>query len=222
MLELIRACVESDRIEAWLEFVNRFRRPIGLSALRVAQRWSENPYGHVEDLIQETFLKLCADRCERLHRFAVHHPDSVEAYVRTVALNVAIDHFKALRSQKRGRGEVAQMHELLEPRAHSSSLGGPDAIQQSLLLREIDQHLQNGTSSPRKIRDRLIFWLHYQQGMSAEAIASVPAVGLNAKGVESALRRLTILVRKCVTAPPVEEKGKTDPGRKGLGSANSY
>jgi RNA polymerase sigma-70 factor (ECF subfamily) len=44
-------------------------------------------------------------------------------------------------------------------------------------------------------RDRVMFWLYYRQGYTAEEIARLPAIGLTAKGVESALRRVTVWLR---------------------------
>jgi RNA polymerase sigma-70 factor (ECF subfamily) len=44
-------------------------------------------------------------------------------------------------------------------------------------------------------RDRALFWLYYRQGYTAEEIARLPSAGLTAKGVESALRRVTVWLR---------------------------
>jgi RNA polymerase sigma-70 factor (ECF subfamily) len=58
------------------------------------------------------------------------------------------------------------------------------------LLAQLDQKLR---SAPEIIpeRDRALFWLYYRQGYTAEEIARLSATGLTAKGVESALRRVT-------------------------------
>jgi RNA polymerase sigma-70 factor (ECF subfamily) len=52
-------------------------------------------------------------------------------------------------------------------------------------------------SAPKVVaeRDRALFWLYYRQGFTAEEIAGMTAIGLTAKGVESALRRVTIWLR---------------------------
>jgi RNA polymerase sigma-70 factor (ECF subfamily) len=67
-------------------------------------------------------------------------------------------------------------------------------MQQSALLAELDQKLR---SAPETIaeRDRALFWLYYRQGYTAEEIARLSATGLTAKGVESALRRVTVWLR---------------------------
>jgi DNA-directed RNA polymerase specialized sigma24 family protein len=65
---------------------------------------------------------------------------------------------------------------------------------QSALLTQLDRKLR---SAPGVIgeRDRAFFWLYYRQGFTAEEIAGLAATGLTAKGVESALRRVTIWLR---------------------------
>jgi RNA polymerase sigma-70 factor (ECF subfamily) len=58
------------------------------------------------------------------------------------------------------------------------------------LLVQLDEKLR---SAPETIseRDRALFWLYYLQGYTAEEIARLSGAGLTAKGVESAIRRVT-------------------------------
>src|SRR5579864_8958777 len=93
--DLIRACTELNDGAAWTELVARYRRPISLSIIRAADQWGQAPQEIVDDLVQETFLKLCADRCCLLLEFTVQHPEAVAGYIKTIALNVARDYFKA-------------------------------------------------------------------------------------------------------------------------------
>lgn len=74
--ELIRTCAESNDGAAWQEFVIRFHRSISLSVLRIVYLWGGIPQQIVDDLVQETYLKLCADKCRLLRDFAVQHPDA--------------------------------------------------------------------------------------------------------------------------------------------------
>jgi RNA polymerase sigma-70 factor (ECF subfamily) len=220
--DLIRACAESDDRAAWEEFVSHFHRPISLSIVRVAYQWGAVPQEVVDDLVQETYLKLCADKCRLLRVFAVQHPEAIPGYVKTIAVNVAHDHFKALHSQKRGSGETAQLLENVEPHAQSGDMGGQAAIEREVLLKQIDHCLETCSEGPDKERDRLIFWLYYQQGMSAKAIAALPTVGLTAKGVESAIFRLTRLVREKVVRARSQTSISPQPGEKGFRPAESY
>src|ERR1700736_2105849 len=107
--ELIHACAELGDGAAWQEFVSRFHRPVSLSIIRTAYQWGATPQQVVDDLVQETYLKLCSDKCRLLRESAVQHPDAVPGYIKTIAVNVARDHFKSLHSQKRGSGETVQL-----------------------------------------------------------------------------------------------------------------
>src|SRR5258708_35068021 len=134
--ELLRACAESNDGAAWEEFVVRFHRPISLSVLRIAYQWGGIPQQVVDDLVQETYLKLCADKCQLLRDFAVQHPEAVPGYIKTIAVNVAHDYFKALHSQKRGSGETAQLLEDVEPHAQSGDMGGEAAQRRGTRLKQ--------------------------------------------------------------------------------------
>lgn len=219
---LIRACADSNDGAAWEEFVSRFHRAISLSIIRTSIRWGQAPQQVLDDLIQETYLKLCADKCHLLLEFALRHSEAVPGYIRTVAVNVAHDYFKSLHSQKRGSGEVGQFLEDAEPKAEAGSLGGQEAMEREVLLKQINQCLEACAEGPDRERDRLIFWLYYQQGMSAKAIAALPTVGLGSKGVESAILRLTRLVREQLTGLRYQTSELPQSGEKGFRPAESY
>ena len=42
----------------------------------------------------------------------------------------------------------------------------------------------------------MIFWLYFRQGMSTKEIASLPTIGLGAKGVGSVIERLKQAIRE--------------------------
>jgi RNA polymerase sigma-70 factor (ECF subfamily) len=195
--ELISACVESDDGTAWEEFVSRFQKPISLSIKRTACRWGKDPAQYVDDLLQDTFLKLCANKCGALLDFALQHSDeAVLGYIKTIAINVAHDHFKSLHSQKRGAGETDQLYEDLDPVAQSGSFGCSEAMDREVFLGQVDRQLQNCAAGTNQDRDCLIFWFYYLQGMSAKAIAALITIKLTPKGVEGVISRLTRCVRE--------------------------
>lgn len=151
----------------------------------------------VDDLLQETYLKLCVDKCRVLLEFARQHSDeAVLAYIKTIAINVVHDHFKSLHSQKRGAGETDQLQDGFDPAAQSGSFGGPEAMEHKVFLQQVHQQLQNCAAGSNQERDCLIFWFYYLQGMSAKAIAALATIKLTAKGVEAVIFRLTRCVRK--------------------------
>lgn len=220
--ELIRACAEANACAAWGEFVARFRRPISLAIIHTAHQWGEAPQSVVEDLVQETYLKLCTNRCQLLLEFATQHPEAVSGYVRTIAVNVARDYFKASHSQKRGYGDTAKSLEEVEASASGGSSGGQDAMEHEILLGQINAYLEACSEGPDRKRDCLIFWLHYQQGMSAKSIAALPTIGLSPKGVESAIFRLTRMVRDQVVGLRSQAESGATGAEKGFRPAASY
>ena len=195
--ELIHACAEGNDGAAWEEFVSRFQRPISLSIARTACKWGKDPAQFVDDLLQEVYCKLWADKCRLLLQFARQHSDeAVLGYIKTIAINLAHDHFKSLHSQKHGGGETDQLHEDFDPPAQGSSFGHPEAMNREVFLKQVDAQLQDCAAGSNQERDCLIFWFYYLQGMSAKAIAALATIKLTAKGVEAVIFRLTRCVRE--------------------------
>jgi RNA polymerase sigma-70 factor (ECF subfamily) len=195
--DLIYACADSNDGAAWEEFVARFQRPISLSITRTACKWGKAPAQFVDDLLQEVYCKLWADKCRLLLQFAQQHSDEVVlGYIKTIAINVAHDHFKSLHSQKHGAGETDQLPEDFDPAAQGGSFGGPEAMNREVFLKQVDDQLQDCAAGSNQQRDCLIFWFYYLQGMSANAIAALATIKLTAKGVEAVIHRLTRCVRE--------------------------
>ena len=219
--ELIRACAEGNDGAAWDEFVSRFHRPISVSIIRTAYQWGEIPQQVVDDLVQDTYLKLCTNKCRQLLEFAARHPDAILGYVKTIAVNVAHDHFKSTHSQKRGSGEVIQVMEDAEPKAAPSQRGGQEAMEREVLFKQIDECIESCLEGPDRDRDRTIFWLYYQQGMTARDIAALPTIGLSAKGIESVIGRVIRLLRERMVGMQIQIRSKA-PGEEGFSPAQSY
>jgi RNA polymerase sigma-70 factor (ECF subfamily) len=195
--ELIVACAQSGNESAWAEFVRRFQPLIARVALRVARQWGEASPEVIDDLVQETYLKLCTDRLSALQNFKSVHQDAIYGYIKVFTANLVHDRFKAARSQKRG-GEIVTASTDGED-AHQLRQASPSAttlLERNVLIQEIDMCLQIVASGPDSKRDRKIFWLYYRTGLAASAIAALPTIGLSTKGVESALQRLTRQVRE--------------------------
>src|SRR5215469_2715748 len=193
--ELIRACADPRNSDAWQEFIRRFQKLIAGVVLRTCARWGEYSSEAVDDLVQETYLKLCADNCRLLQEFQCQHPDAIFGYLKVVTANIVNDHFRALHAEKRGRGVAPEEISGIQCASDCDGLGGLSTIQREVLLGEIDACLERCTQGESGERDRLIFRLYYRHGFSAKAIATLPDLGLNVKGVESVIFRITKLVR---------------------------
>jgi RNA polymerase sigma-70 factor (ECF subfamily) len=157
--------------------------------------WVSDPSrATVDDIVQEVLLKLCEQERRILRDFEPRGEDSFFGLLRIVTASVANDYFRRIYSTKRG-GKVVVMPLLDEQALRGQDGARPMAkMHQSALLAELDQKLR---LAPKEIgeRDRALFWLYYLQGYTAEEIARIPGVGLSAKGVESALRRVTVWLR---------------------------
>ena len=191
---MVRLCAEKDP-SAWEEFIRRYRRPIALVILQVLRHWGELSTTLLDDLVQETYVVLCANDYRLLRQFAEKHPSSLNAMLRVVAANVTHDQIRARNSQKRGGKYIKAYPDspLLEGAVSNEEI---NRIEREVQLREIDQLLQMAPKPISSKRDRTIFWLHFRSGMSAQAISKVPSFGLTAKGVESSLYRTLEFIRK--------------------------
>src|SRR5437870_3976379 len=100
--ELAAACAMTDELAAWEEFVRRFQPLISRVAANTVCKWGGPSVQLVDDIIQETYLRLCSDRCRLLRNFRERRPDAIFGFIKAVAASVAHDHMKALYAAKRG------------------------------------------------------------------------------------------------------------------------
>jgi RNA polymerase sigma-70 factor (ECF subfamily) len=203
---------------------------ISTVVIRTARNWGEYTPGNLDDLVQETFLKLCANDCHLLRTFRSQFPGALLGFLKVVTANVVHDHFKASRAAKRGAGNIVtniEDHEQNEQIAKNALLHKPTSIEHDILLHEIDRCLAKLIAPNELSRSRRIFWLYYRCGFSARAISSLPDINLTTKGVESTLLRLNRLVRGAFGRPDETKTGanmfKSDSqlGEKGLSHPGS-
>jgi len=192
--ELVQLCISSQDQAPWFEFVRRFRPSIFGVVIKTLRRWAAPDRAVIDDLIQDTFLKLCANNCRALRNFDYGHENSFYGFLKKVASNVVQDYIRNAYSQKRGSGREEEELDKVSDIAPAAS-GFTEEADRRILISEIkacfDQHMHE----PNFPRDSAIFWLYYQQGLTAKAISQLPSIGLQVKGVESALLRLIRLVR---------------------------
>jgi RNA polymerase sigma-70 factor (ECF subfamily) len=189
--ELIAECVATMHAAAWEEFIRRFQPLIAGVVARTANRWGSVAPALVDDLVQETYVKLCTEEFRRLREFESRHEDAIYGYLKAVAYTVTLDHFKVHYAAKRG----ARLHSS----DFDSSLrveGQKSSVENDVLLQELEELAGQVAEEER---DRLIFALYYRQGFTTRRIAAIPAIELSQKGVESCLHRLTERLKKRVS-----------------------
>jgi RNA polymerase sigma-70 factor (ECF subfamily) len=192
--ELVRACAGSKDEEAWTEFIRRFHGVIAAAVLRTARHWGEPTRFQLDDLIQDTYLKLCDDDSRLLRSFRPRCEDSIYGFLKKVAANVVHDRFKSVLAAKRGVAQTEAIMDMqIDPR--TADQGSFDAVSKRLQIEQVDMILMRVTAGKDQERKRTIFWLRHRQGFTAREIAAIPSVGLTTEGVESMLMRLADMIR---------------------------
>ena len=211
--ELLRLCLESDDQAAWREFVRRVQqttaRVIRKTLIRV-RPWKLPTAQEIDDLVQETFLKLFANNARALREFDCRHDNALFGFVKVVASNVAHDHVRKLMSNKDGAGRDPEDLERAQHVA-ASGFGSPKNAERDIRMAEIQRCLERLDSDPNYARDCAIFWLYFRQGYTAKEISELPGIGLSVKGVESVLLRLIRAIREKMNPPdPPEPTSRPD------------
>jgi RNA polymerase sigma-70 factor, ECF subfamily len=187
--ELAQVCAISADAAEWEEFLRRTTPLASLVVSRVARLWVSVPApAIVDDIVQEVYLKLCEQERRILREFTPRGEDSFLGLLRIVAGSVANDYFRRLCTAKRG-GNVVITGLTWDFAPGADTNGGAKGVQNLVLFSQLDQVLREASDEVSE-RDRNLFWLYYLQGLTAAEIASLPGMGLSAKGVESALRRI--------------------------------
>jgi RNA polymerase sigma-70 factor (ECF subfamily) len=216
--ELFSICARGGDEASWQEFIRRFNPVIGRSVIRVAIRHGASERALIDDLVQETYLKICANECKLLRTFTPRHPESAFGFLKVIAASVAQDFFKSRLAEKRAPEATAgsiQEASTSTPEYPQNALNHPE---RAVLIDQIDRKLRAVVPAGELQRARTVFWLYYRSGFTASAIASLPALELTTKGVESLLFRLTRLVRQNLS-------GARDPeadSEKGFQQAGSF
>jgi DNA-directed RNA polymerase specialized sigma24 family protein len=115
----------------------RFCDDIALAARRaLCNRGVVSPDAILDDLLQDTYMKLHDPERNPLSRFEPTHPASVRAFLRVVTMNLVYDH---LRVGRRETSHVAfspyeeSQDRLLAP---SQAGGSPFSIERGILLEQ--------------------------------------------------------------------------------------
>jgi len=198
--ELVQRCAASKECAAWQEFVRRLHRLIAKVVLRTAVRLGDASPQTVDDLIQETYLKFCANDCRILRDFVHRHPGSFLGFVQVLAANVVRDHFRSSTERQSRFGQHVNVSEESRIQVPEHASGGHKAIEREVLIQQVGSYLDKCGSATDLERNRKVFWLYYRVGLSSGAIAALPGIGLTTKGVESLIFRLTREVRERMVA----------------------
>lgn len=184
---VIIACLESGGQEAWTRFVRLFQPLIASVILRIIRCNGDIAPAIADDLVQETYLRLCRDNCRALREFEHRHEHAIFCFIKVVAGSVALDYVRARSAEKRVAEFQGNSDEVIAS-VPAPAVDIHDAIQMNEISTLVDRIAQSE-------RDRIVFWLYYRHGYTAKDIATIPHIDLTAKGVESLILRLTRTLR---------------------------
>jgi RNA polymerase sigma-70 factor, ECF subfamily len=194
--ELLDLCLRSEDQGHWQEFVRRTQPRIANVILNTLRRWREPSPSLVDDLVQETFLRLFANDRKALRGIRNEYENTIYGFLKVVASNVTCDHFR----QPKNKTPEVELTDMTVP----PSPDGFDRVHFERVKDRIEACLESVSSETSK-RDQAIFWFYYEQGYTAREIAELPGIGLSVKGVESTLLRLTRLIKESGIAPSGED-----------------
>ena len=200
LVRLLLATRDEDlRADLWVEFWHRFQPVIARTVRRRIIRYTRwvDP-GRVDDLVQDTFLKILKDDCKALRHFEFRHENALASLLKVMAANVVEDKIRSDIADKKGGGQTPEnIDDLLQPPSDLSH--GVASMFNSLRMNEIENCLQRRKTEANFNRDYKMFWLYYRDGFTALEISQLPDIGFkNVKGVESALLRLIKWIIDCL------------------------
>src|SRR5947209_3715445 len=174
--KLLVVCLVSKEEAPWLEFVQRCQPFLArVIAKTLHMRGTAGKAEIVDDLVQETFLKLCARNFKALRRFQCEQETKLYAFLKKVASNIVHDYLRGIACPKHGGGREMIplefiLHEFVGFRNASKHL------QRQVLVKEIFRHLDTRCSD--SAREYEVFELYYRQGLTAKEISHLRHVGL--------------------------------------------
>ena len=186
--DLLQLCLSSDEQEQWGEFVRRTQPLIASVIINTVRRWKTPAPSLVDDLIQDTYLKLFANDKKALRAIKNEYENTIFGYLKVVASNVVRDHFR----QPVNKADEVELSDAALP-------PGPQDRERLEFLHkkeEIKGILETLSASETYDRDIAIFWLFYEQGYTAKEISLLPSFGLTVKGVEAVLFRVARYARE--------------------------
>jgi RNA polymerase sigma-70 factor (ECF subfamily) len=191
LVRLLLATRDEDlRADLWVEFWRRFYHPVVVLTVRrrIVRRTRRAEPALVEDLAQETFIKICKPDFKVLRNFEFRHENALRALLKVMAAHVVEDYFR--------------QHKIVpEPLDFDTAdrTDFRDEVERRRQIEKIENCLQQLADKPNFPRDHKAFWLYYRDGLTALSISQIPDLGFNGvKGVESALLRMIKFLRQCL------------------------
>jgi len=163
--QLLNGCVSGDKA-SWALFVKHYSKLIYHSIYKTLRvNSSPTDPDDINDLFQEMFASICADKCKKLRSFDPCRGVSLASWLRMIAVRMTIDHLRRHKSS-------TSLEELLtEP----SRDGGQEANMDEESLRCL-----SGVLEELPDKDKLIIDLFYFKELPPGEIARILNISVGA------------------------------------------
>ncbi len=204
-------CQESQNRNAWIEFCSRYDEHIWSVVFRECKE--KNIFENfslskqvVGDLVQEVYVRLIDKEKKALKNFQGAYKNSIYLYLGTIAKNVVRNYLVKMSAQKRptinsslddivvvsDEGGKISVVDLVESKQNHVE----DKLNLENLEEEIEKILDNSLSGRTKRRNKIIFKLHFYDGLTAEEIIAQFNYKISESRVVNLISEIKILLRK--------------------------
>lgn len=189
--ELLKSLLETNDPEAWAEFQHRIEKNVRGTVANTLGQFSKDDL--IDDLEQETYIKLTANDYKALRDKIWPQDNSVFAYVKVTAARVVVDYRR--KPENRIFFNPEELDGVVDRNTHDHT---PDF---KVMLAEVEKCLQTWAHEKDFERDRAIFYLFHRRGYTAREIAEMPSIKLSTKKVENILQKMTSRLRVKLRKP---------------------
>jgi RNA polymerase sigma factor (sigma-70 family) len=202
-IELFRICAGDRKdSDAWSEFLRRYtaklkhfiRGTLRQAAGYASDRNNSIASGGIQesDLFQIVIVRLVENDCAVMSRFSGASENDLLAYLAVICRSSVLDTLRRNNALKR-RTSVIEVKEFFENSTGSRQPKDHSGFERIVLAHELISLFTNTLklySGQVSDRDRLVFELHFFDGLSYSQISQCKGINLSKAGVEKLLRRL--------------------------------
>jgi len=209
-LNLVKECaIYPPNESAWREFVRRFDETIKNYAFRechnkISSREIKQLSEIIQDRIGEVYGKLVAKEHKALKDFRGHNENSIYRYLAIMTRNTVINWvFREKKTQSRPNIDKSiddsDENTPNSDRNINISTGTPAIIQQfdyQHKIGEIEAILNSFLRGKNKCRNKLIFQMHFYEGLTAQEIVDGLPYSMTLKTVQNILSNLKKIIQE--------------------------